>query len=310
MNITITGATGFIGQPLCKQFLYLGHSVTALSRDAKRASQTLGPEVRSLAWGTGAGDAWKQAVAEADVVVHLAGESVGAQRWTPEFKEKIRASRIETTRALVDALGESATKPGALISASAVGFYGDRKDEKITEQSPPGTGFFPEGCQAWEAEAQKAEDFGIRVARMRVGIVLGAGGALDKILNPLPIPISPWKLGLGGPMGSGRQWMPWIHLDDTVGLFSWAATHPQVRGPINVTAPTPVTNADFARALGRVLRRPAYFPVPAFALRALVGEFANVLLTGQRVLPEAAQRLGYTFRYPHLETALRALIPQ
>lgn len=308
MKILVTGATGFIGKPLCAKFVQAGHSVTALSRDAKRAAETLGPQVKSLEWGGTAGGEWKQAVAESDCVVHLAGESVGGARWTPEFKAKIRSSRVETTRTLVDAIRQAATKPSALVSASAVGYYGDRSDEKLTEESPPGQDFLAKVCAEWEGEVEKAKEAGLRVAMLRIGIVLGAGGALEKMLQPLPVPISPWKLGLGGPMGSGRQWMSWIQQEDVVGLFFWAATNTAVSGAVNAVSPTPVTNADFSHALGRALHRPSFLPLPGFALRLIVGEFAESLLGGQRVYPAVAQKLGYVFKYTDVDTALRSVI--
>jgi uncharacterized protein (TIGR01777 family) len=310
MKVIITGATGFIGRPLCAKLVGAGHSVTALSRDPVRAKAALGPQVESLAWGARADDAWKQAVQAAEVVIHLAGESVGARRWTPEVKEKIRASRADTTRALVEAIREAGSWPGALVCASAVGYYGDCKDATVTEETPPGTDFLAKVCEAWEAEAQRAAQAGARVARMRIGIVLGPGGALEKMLYPLPLPISPWKLGLGGPLGSGKQWMPWVHIEDVVGLFAWAATDPQVQGAVNVTAPNPVTNAAFAHTLGRALHRPSALSVPGFALKALLGEFAETVLGGQRAIPTVALKLGYTFRFPDLEAALRSVLPK
>jgi uncharacterized protein (TIGR01777 family) len=308
MQVVVTGATGFIGRPLCAALTGGGHRVTALSRSADHARAALGPQVESLAWGGGAGGEWKQAVRAADAVIHLAGEPIAGGRWTPASKERFRASRVETTRRLVDAIREGDRRPETLVSTSAVGYYGDCRDETITEESPPGDDFLAETCRRWEAEAQRAEEVGVRVVRMRIGIALGAGGALEKMLYPLPLPISPWKLGLGGPLGSGRQWIPWIHLDDVVGLYLWAVTNPQAAGAVNVTAPRPVTNAAFARALARVLGRPALLPVPGFALRLLLGELAEYLLGGQRALPTVAQRSGYTFRYAELDSALRALL--
>jgi uncharacterized protein (TIGR01777 family) len=308
MRVVVTGATGFIGKPLCAALTGGGHSVTVLSRSAEHARATFGPQVESLAWGEGASGEWRRAVGEAGVVIHLAGEPIAGGRWTPEVKEKFRSSRVETTRRLVDAIREGGRKPDALVSASAVGYYGDRKDETITEDSPPGSDFLAGVCAQWEAEARRAEEAGVRVARMRIGIALGEGGALEKMLYPLPFPISPWKLGLGGPLGSGRQWIPWIHLDDVVGLCLLAATNPQVTGAVNVTAPHPVTNAEFARAIGRALGRPAVLPVPGFALRVILGEFAAYLLGGQRALPTVAQRSGYAFRYAEIDTALHSLL--
>jgi uncharacterized protein (TIGR01777 family) len=307
MKVVVTGATGFIGRALCPALLAAGHSITALSRDETRARQLLGPRVACLSWG-GSHTAWKSAVAEADALIHLAGESVAGKRWTPEFKAKLRDSRVEPTRALVAAMRPAESSPQTLLSASAVGYYGDRGEETLTEASRPGDDFLAQTCVAWEAEALRAEEKGARVVLLRTGIALGEGGALEKLIHPLPIPISPWNLGLGGPLGSGRQWFPWIHLDDVVGLYLWALTEPEVRGALNTTAPNPVTMAALARAIGRVLRRPALVPVPAFALRLLLGEFAESLLASQRVVPAVAERLGYAFRYTAVETALRALL--
>ncbi len=180
----------------------------------------------------------------------------------------------------------------------------------MTETSPPGSDFLAKTCVEWEAEACKAEALGVRVTRMRTGIALGRGGALEQMLYPLPLPVSPFKLGLGGPIGSGRQWFPWIHLEDVIGMFAWAATTPAARGAFNVTAPNPVTNAEFVHAMGRVLHRPAVAPVPGFVLKMMLGEFADALLGGQRALPNAAQQAGYRFRFEHLEAALRALLAQ
>ena len=309
MRIMVTGATGFVGRPLCARLLQEGHSVVALTRNAERAQGVLGQEVRCLMWGSEKDLKWQEAVQEVDTIVHLAGESVGAERWTAEYKRKIHDSRIFTTRALVEAIGRAAPQPKALICASAVGYYGDRKDETLTEASPPGNDFLARTCQQWEAEACKAETPGLRVARMRIGIVLGrGGGALEQMLYPLPLPVSPFKLGLGGPIGSGRQWFPWIHLEDVVGLFAWAATTEGIGGAFNATAPNPVTNADFVHAIGRILHRPTVAPVPAFLLKTMLGEFAEVLLGGQRALPTAAQQAGYRFRYERLEEALPALL--
>ena len=309
MRIMVTGATGFIGKPLCVRLLQEGHEVLALSRDAARAESELDKEVTCLKWGDESDREWAQAIGTVDTVVHLAGESVGGERWNAEYKRKIFDSRILTTRALVEAIGSQATKPTALVCASAVGYYGDRRDEILTEASAPGTDFLARTCREWEAEAGKAEALGLRVARMRIGIVLGRGGALEQMLYPLPhLPISPFKLGLGGPLGSGRQWVPWIHVEDVVGMFTWAAATETVRGVYNVTAPNPVMNAEFVHAIGHILHRPAVAPMPGFLLKAALGEFADVLLGGQRALPTAALQLGYRFRYETLEEALRALL--
>jgi uncharacterized protein (TIGR01777 family) len=274
MNIAITGASGFIGRHLMKSLAQAGHSPHALSRHA--------PPV------------------ESDVVIHLAGEPV-AQRWTAEAKQRIRESRIAGTRDLVDALGRLPRRPEALICASAIGYYGSRGDEILTESSAPGNGFLPEVCKAWEKEAQAAESFGIRVVRVRTGLVLAAaGGALQRMLPP-------FRMGVGGRLGSGRQWMSWIHLEDLTAMFQFTVES-QVRGPLNGVAPQPATNSEFTRELARRLRRPAVFPVPEFALRLLFGEMADVLLASQRVVPAAAQAAGFRFRFPQLPPALADLL--
>lgn len=308
MNIVVTGATGFIGRPLCAHLLALGHRVTVLSRDAGRAQAALGDQIKSLTWGAQTGEAWKKVVGSADAIIHLAGESVAGAKWTPAYKAQIRSSRVDSTRLLVDAMREAERKPSVLISTSAIGYYGDRKDETVTEKSSPNNDFLAEVCVAWEAEARKAEILGVRVTRMRIGIVLGPGGALEKMLHPLPLPINPYKLGAGGPMGSGKQWMSWVHLDDVIGLYTWALLNTEVQGAVNVTSPNPVTNAEFAHAIGEFFHRPTLVPIPAFALRALLGDFAQSLLTGQKALPEVAEKLGYHFKYATLAAALRAIL--
>jgi len=277
MNISITGASGFIGRHLMKSLAEAGHSPRALSRHA--------PPAESLR--------------EADAVIHLAGEPL-AQRWTAEAKRRIRESRVAGTRNLVAALATLPRRPDALICASAIGYYGSRGDEVLTESSAPGSGFLPEVCVAWEREAQAAEAFGMRVVRVRTGLVLDAGGGA--LVRMLP----PFRMGLGGRLGSGRQWMSWIHLEDLAALFQFAVES-QVRGPLNAVAPNPVTNSEFTRELARALRRPAVFPVPGFALRLLFGEMADVLLASQRVAPGAAQAAGFRFRFPQLAPALASL---
>lgn len=309
MRVVITGATGFVGRPLCAKLGGEGHGVTALVRDTSKAQSLLGASVKCTAWNEGASDDWKRAVAQSDAVINLAGESVAGQKWTPEYKAKILNSRTNGTRRLVDAMRESERKPAVFVSASAIGYYGDRKDEPVTEQAAPAHDFLAQVCIAWEDEAKRAEELGVRVVRMRIGVVLGPGGALEKMLHPLPLPLNPYKLGAGGPMGSGQQWVSWIHLDDVIGLLAWAMKNDQVKGACNVTAPNPVTNADLAHTLGRIFHRPTFVPVPAFALRALLGEFAESLLTGQKVLPAVAEKLGYPFGWTTLEPALRTLLP-
>lgn len=233
---------------------------------------------------------------------NLAGEPVAEGRWTAEKKARIRDSRVLGTRRLVEGLKQLDRRPRVLVSASAVGWYADSGDRELTEAEPPADTFLGEVCAAWEQEARAAEPLGIRVVLVRIGLVLGPGGGAMGQMLPL------FRLGLGGRLGSGRQWMPWIHLDDLVGLLLFAARCETLRGPMNAAAPHPVTNAEFTRTLGRVLHRPAFLPAPAFGLRLALGEFASVLLASQRVLPRAALAAGYEFQYSELEPALRSVV--
>ena len=291
MRVLVTGGTGFIGQAVCHALRGAAHTVTIVSRDPAHASGT------AVGW-----DAVGQAVAAADALVNLAGEPIAAGRWGPVRKEAILQSRVNATRALVDAAGAAAQRPAVLVSASAVGYYGARDDELLDETAGPGTGFLAEVCQAWEREASRAEALGLRVVRLRIGMVLaGDGGALARMLPP-------FRAFVGGRLGNGRQWMSWIHRGDLTGLVVEALANEGYRGAVNATAPQPVRNREFVAALGRVLVRPAAFPVPGVVLRVAFGEMADMLLTGQRVLPRAAERLGYRWQYPEVLGALRASV--
>ena len=291
MRVLVTGGTGFIGQAVCHALRGAAHTVTIVSRDPAHASGT------AVGW-----DAVGQAVAAADALVNLAGEPIAAGRWGPVRKEAILQSRVNATRALVDAAGAAAQRPAILVSASAVGYYGARDDELLDETAGPGTGFLAEVCQAWEREASRAEALGLRVVRLRIGMVLaGDGGALARMLPP-------FRAFVGGRLGNGRQWMSWIHRGDLTGLVVEALANEGYRGAVNATAPQPVRNREFVAALGRVLVRPAAFPVPGVVLRVAFGEMADMLLTGQRVLPRAAERLGYRWQYPEVLGALRASV--
>lgn len=257
--------------------------------------------VKVWAWDPPKGEPPADALRDVDAVIHLSGEPV-AQRWTEETKQRIRESRVVGTRNLVQALGRVGKPPATLVCASAVGYYGSRGDERLTEESAPGTGYLPEVCQAWESEAVKAESQGIRTVRVRIGLVLdGRGGALQKMLPP-------FRMGVGGKLGNGKQWMSWIHLEDLVGIFRFALESTRVSGPLNGVAPYPVTNADFTRTLASVVHRPAIFPVPGFALRLLFGEMSEVLLASQRVLPTAVEEGGYRFQFPQLPGALADML--
>lgn len=300
MTVLVTGATGFIGRALVKALRARGDEVRALVRNPAAARAQLGTD--AFPWDDGK-PVPADAIEGVDAVVHLAGEGIADKRWTAARKKRLRDSRIDGTRHVVEAIAAASPRPKVLVSGSAIGFYGDVPEGDVTEGVSAGKDFLAEVCQAWEAEARKAESLGVRVVLLRTGIVLGAGGgALAKMLLP-------FKLGAGGPMGSGRQWMSWIHLDDEVGLVLHALDTAGVSGPVNATAPAPARNRDFARALGRALHRPAFAPAPGFALKLLLGEMAGVvLLTGQRVLPAKAEASGYAFRHPTLEGALKAAV--
>ncbi len=295
MKITLTGASGFLGNRLVAQLLERGHALHLLGRTRPKA------KVEFSQWDAVNAEPPAAALEGAEAVIHLAGEPV-AQRWTPEVKERIRTSRVNGTNALVKVMGTLAAPPKVLIAASAIGFYGERGDDLCTEATTAGQGFLPEVCVEWEKAAAAAKTFGTRVVLVRIGIVLGPdGGALEKMLPP-------FRMGVGGVIGNGRQWMSWIHVDDVVGLILHALENPTVQGPVNATAPRPVRNSEFTKALGRVLGRPTIFPVPTLALQALYGEMAQIVLASQRVEPVAAQRGGYAFRYPDLLPALQDLL--
>ena len=299
MKILMTGATGLIGRKLCTLLSEDGHRVVALSRSPEKTSGLAADEVHQ--WEPQSGPPPAKALEGVDAVVNLAGEPVADGRWTDAQKKRIRDSRVVSTRNLVAGLRAAESKASALISGSAVGFYGDRGDEQLEESAPMGRGFMSEICRDWENEAAAANDVGIRVVQVRTGVVLSTdGGALKKMLPP-------FKFGLGGPLGSGRQWFPWIHVSDIVGIFHHAIITSSMKGPVNGVAPEAVTNGDFTRQLGRALHRPAFLPVPEMALRALMGEMADVLFDSQRVVPKAVLVAGYEFRYPLLERALAEL---
>jgi uncharacterized protein (TIGR01777 family) len=300
MKILVTGATGLIGRSLCRVLTSEGHTVVGLSRSPERAGKLAVAEMHK--WEPQSGPPPEQALNGVEAVVHLAGEPIAAHRWTDEQKKRIRDSRVISTRNLVNGFRSMKSKPAALINGSAIGFYGDRGDEKLYEESPAGRGFMSEVCQAWESESEQAKYIGMRVVEVRTGVVLSTeGGALQKMLTP-------FKLGLGGPIGSGRQWFPWIHIDDIVGIFRHTLLATSLNGPVNGTAPEPVTNADFTKQLGRALHRPAFLPVPEFGLKALMGEMSEVLLGSQRVIPQVALESKYEFIYPTLAPALENLL--
>ncbi|MBI3321719.1 MAG: TIGR01777 family protein [Candidatus Omnitrophica bacterium] len=298
MRLLVAGGTGFIGAPLCRRLAQQGYRLFVYTRSPGDYRDEPGIEYLPLR-----PDTWTHTLAGIGGVINLAGEPIAASRWSAAQKQLIRASRVEMTRHLVEAMAEMPEPPPVLVSASAVGYYGARGDEELAEADAPGRGFLAETCQAWEAEARRAEALGVRVVRLRIGLVLGAdGGALAKM-------VPPFRAYVGGPLGSGRQWVSWVHRDDVIGLVEWALTHPELAGAVNATAPQPVRMAAFCRELGRALRRPSWAPAPAPVLRLLLGEMADLLVTGQRVVPQAALQAGYPFRFPSLAEALSECLP-
>jgi len=297
MRILITGSTGLIGTALAPLLSSYGHEVIRLVRSG--SSTTTGV----IHWDPRSGTIDAAALEGIDGVVHLAGENIAAGRWTATQKGRIRESRVRGTSFLAESLARLARPPRAWVSASAIGYYGNRGDEVLREESPPGSGFLPEVCIAWEAATKVAEDRGIRVVHLRSGMVLSiAGGALAKML---PV----FRIAAGGVIGNGRQYMSWIALDDAIGAIHHALTTDRLRGPVNTVAPAPVTNREFTKALGRALSRPTLVPLPAFAARLALGEMANeLLLASQRVEPTRLIASGYPFRFPGLEGALRHLL--
>lgn len=301
MKIVIAGGSGFLGSALTRALVSDGHDVAILTRQNPPPAPE--PHVSSVSWRPdGSTGPWSSTINGADAVINLAGESIAAKRWSAAQKQKLHDSRVLATRSLTTAVREAARKPAAFVSGSAVGYYGDRGDETLTETSPPGSDFLAELAKDWEAAATDVAHV-TRVALIRTGIVLDRqGGALPKMLPP-------FKMFVGGPLGSGTQYMSWIHKDDWVRLLSWTLTHEGARGALNATSPAPMTNAEFSKALGLVLNRPSLLPAPAFALRIALGEMADaLLLSGQRALPVRATDLGFSFRYTNIDEALASVL--
>jgi uncharacterized protein (TIGR01777 family) len=305
LAVTVTGATGLLGPSLVAALQERGHEVTVLTRDPERARERLG-DVPAIAWEPLREPAPADALAGRDAVAHLAGAPV-AQRWSEDAKRAIRDSRVIGTRNLVAGLaasgdGNGGGRPRTLISSSAIGYYGAHGEEPLDEDAPAGHDFLAQVCAAWEKEAANAAALGLRVAQVRTGVVLDSdGGALAKMLPP-------FKLGVGGPVAGGRQYISWVHAEDVLGMMLAALEDERWSGPFNATAPDPVPNRDFSKTLGRVLGRPSLLPVPGLALRALYGEMAEIVTSGARVMPAKALVLGYRFAYPQLEPALRAAL--
>ncbi len=301
MRVIITGGSGLLGRALTADLVSDGHEVIVLSRDPQRVTG-MPAGVRVERWDGRTVEGWGHLADGADAIVNLAGENIAAGRWTAERKQRIRQSRIDAGRAVVQAVERAARKPRVVVQASAVGYYGPRGDEEVVEETPPGDDFLARVAVDWEDSTAPVEAMGVRRAIIRTGVVLStAGGALPRMLLP-------FKLFVGGPLGNGRQWFPWIHIADEIGAIRFLIENEEAAGPFNLAAPHPVTNAEFSRALGRVLKQPALFPVPAPALRLLFGEMATVLLDGQRAVPRRLQTLSFSFRYAEVEAALRDLL--
>jgi len=298
MNVTVSGATGRVGRHLVAALKARGDDVVALSRDPDKAGEQLG--VKAYAWDLKDEAVPKEALLGRDAIVHLAGEDVG-QRWNKEIKAEILDSREKGTRNMVHSIFETKPRPKTFICASAAGYYGDRGSEVVDEAEPPGSDWLSEVCARWERQAETAK-VGTRLVIVRTGIVLDAdGGALAKMLPP-------FKAGVGGPIGSGKQYMPWIHLDDLIGIYLAAIDNQDFHGPINASAPEPATNKGFAKALGHAIKRPALAPVPGIAIKAMYGEMSQIVLKGVRMVPGRAAELGYEFQHPDLGEALRSTL--
>lgn len=300
MKIVLAGGTGFIGKALTEKFLQKNYELTILTRSAAHPKSA--EKVRFVSWDTSRqGGLWEKEIDGADIVINLVGEPIAQGRWTAARKKKLRDSRIQSVQAIHRAIEKSTQRPKVLLNASAIGYYGPRGDEILDENSHAGTGFLADLCKQWEEEAMKAEALNVRTIRLRIGVVLERnGGALAKM-------VPPFRMGIGGPLGNGKQWMSWVHLQDLTRLILFLLEHSEAFGAFNATALNPVKMNEFAKTLGRVLHRPALFPVPGFVLKVLLGELSEMLLTGQCVLPQRAIQLGFSFQYPTLESALQAV---
>lgn len=301
MRVIITGGTGLIGRALTASLAADGHEVIVLTRDPAR---TIGlpTGARAERWDARSAAGWGKLANGADAIVNLAGENLAAGRWTPERKRRILESRVQAGQAVVAAVREAAVKPGVVVHSSGIGYYGASGDAEITEASPPGRDFLAQVCVAWEAASAETAALGVRSAIIRSAAVLSReGGALPRL-------VLPFRLFVGGPLGSGRQWWPWIHIADEVAAIRFLIEHTDAQGPFNLAAPQLIRQAEFSRALGQALGRPSWLPVPAFALRLLLGEMATILLDGQRAAPQRLLELGFAFRFPTIEAALRDLV--
>lgn len=299
MKIILTGGTGFIGSALRKKLLSAGHEVIVLTR--KSGAQGVDREKFVIWDGKTPGD-WTANLEDADAVINLAGENIAAKRWTSARKQELLSSRVDATRAIVCAIEQTRKRPAVLINVSAVGYYGDVPEKELTETDSRGSGFLAEVCEKWEAEARRAEELGVRVVLARLGPVLGErGGMLSKMLPP-------FRFFIGGSLGAGKQWIPWVHQEDIIGAFLFMLEHEDISGPVNVAAPVPVIMKNFCSVLGNVLHRPAWFSAPGFILKMFLGEMSAIILSSQKAVPHKLLQAGYPFRHSELSEALRAIL--
>jgi uncharacterized protein len=304
MNILISGGTGFIGRSLCIKLLDKKHEVIVLTRNKKKAELIFGREVNLVDYSEINVSHFENVKHfKTDCIINLSGETIGNHRWDKKTKEKIISSRVNSTKALVEFIKNQTPedRPKVFINASAIGYYGSKQDEELKENTSSGNDFLSDVCRQWEAEALKAEALGVRVVTVRTGVVLGLEGALKKMLLP-------FRFFVGGPLGNGRQWMSWIHIKDLVNVYYYALTNDKIKGAVNATSPNQTTMNDFSKTLGKVMHRPSLFRVPAFVLRLIFGEMADVLLGSQKVIPEKLIKSGFEFEFPVLEDALKDII--
>lgn len=301
MNVLIFGGTGFLGTELTKELLSAGYKVSVVTRNRQSAAGKAPNDANLIEWDAQSPLPSRDDLKGVDVVVNFAGESIGRRRWSRSVKQEIQNSRIHTTRAIVDAIREGAVNPTVLINASAVGYYGPRQDETITESEGPGHDFLAEVCRQWEAEAYRAQNEKTRVVTLRIGVVLGRQGALARM-------VLPFQLFVGGPLGKGTQWFPWIHVADLIRMVRFIVEHDEIAGPVNGTSPAPVRMKEFAQTLGAVLKRPSWFPVPEFALRLALGQMSEMLLHGQRAVPQKMLDCGFEFAFSDVRSALEDVL--
>jgi hypothetical protein len=305
MKVVITGATGFVGSRLVERLTEAGHQVLIFTRNLEKGQRVFPksayPQLEIVSYTPTQPGSWQEAIVGCDGVVNLAGAALADERWTPERKQEIIDSRVKLTENIVSAIAAADPKPQVLVNASAVGYYGTSETATYDETSPSGDDFLAEVCQRWEAAANPVKESSTRLVIIRVGIVMGMGGALEKMLTP-------FKLFAGGPLGDGNQWFSWIHRDDLVNLMIYSLTHPEVEGVYNGTAPNPVRMKEFCQTLGQVMNRPSWLPVPGFALEALLGDAAKLVLEGQQVLPKQTQQAGFEYQYPQLKPALTEIL--